>query len=386
MPKKQCFKYEIGYQFSQYKVIDRIARPRNNGKNRYLYVLECLKCGAHIEREECYIGKDIRCHECTKRMEYSCFNIGDIVNNMIIVEKTPIINKTHNSIIRAYLCKCLVDGYTSVHTEHNLLKGKGCPVCAGIVVMCGVNDINTVAPWLGDLLENKEDGYKYSIGSKTKLRFKCPYCGTLTKPTNIYNVYHTGHMVCRKCGDNISMPEKIMYGILEKISIEFRYQKKFDWSCGRYYDFYIPSRNMIIETHGRQHYQDTIGSWDSLDKTHDNDIFKQQLAESNGVEQYVVIDCSISDSSILFDRCVQVLSEYFDTSGLEKNSIIIDSATSLCIRTGNIWNQGNYDISLIGRILHIGTNTIRRYLKILTQVGYLNVSYPIRNNKINGGK
>ena len=385
MPKKHVFKYNIGYQFLNYEIIGHIVHQRTSGKKNYLYRIRCLRCGSVIERNECDIGKDIKCRACMRNMEYSKFNIGDIINGLEILDKVPILREKYHTVMRCYLCRCIKDGYVSLHSEDNLIKGKGCPVCAGIVIMRGVNDINTVAPWVGDLLENKEDGYKYGIGSKIKLRFRCPYCGTLTEPTQIYNIYQSCHVVCRQCGDNISMPEKIMYGILSKINVDFRYQKKFDWSCGKYYDFYIPSKNMIIETHGEQHYRDKINFWESLDSVQSNDAFKQKIAESNGIKKYIIIDCSVSDYSILFDRCTHALSEYFDIQILNKHSIIMGSMKSLCIKAGDIWNQGNYNISTLSAFLHVDDSTVRRYLKNLTRLGYFNVPYPIKND-INGGK
>ena len=56
-----------------------------------------------------------------------------------------------------------------------------------------------------------------------------------------------------------------MYSVLKQLNIEFEYQKIFDWSKNiktnnlilngrKIYDFYLNELNIIIETHGDQHF------------------------------------------------------------------------------------------------------------------------------------
>lgn len=380
MSRIQKFNYDVGYEFSQYKIIDRVRRQRPNRKFRYLYVLECQKCGAKIEREECYIGKDIKCRECMKNMEYSRFDVGDVVNGQRILKKIPSYNKASGYHKRSYECQCIKDGYIGIHDENNLLQGKGCPVCAGIVIKRGVNDINTVAPWLGDMLENKDDGYRLGIGSKEKVRFKCPFCGELTDKTNIYNVYYSKHVSCKKCGDGMSIPEKITYWALKYINVDFKYQEKFDWSNGKIYDFYIPNNDMIIETHGSQHYVNKKNTtWDSLDAIRANDLYKKDIALNNGIKRYIVIDCSDTDPFNLIRTVQSSLSDYFSFDGIDVNTIIYNSLKSFCIMAGDIWNCGNHNVDNIAEKLKINSATVRRYLRTLTKLQYLNIDYPIKH-------
>ena len=359
MPKT-THKYPDGYRFYNYEVVG-IANHQYNGRTYSKYIIKCLKCGEITERNVTEVGKDIKCRGCVRNMEYYRYNVGDVVNG-----------KTQ----RAYLCRCVVDGYTSVHSEDNLLKGKGCPVCGGTIIVKGINDINTVAPWLGDLLENKDDGYELGVGCHTKRRFRCPHCGTLTKPIAIYNVFYNKHISCRKCGDGISMPEKIMYGLLEQLGVDFSYQKTFKWSDGKIYDFYIPTYNMIIETHGLQHYRQNLnGNWGTSEEIQQNDRFKKNNAINNGICSYVEIDCSKSDPLHLIDTYKYNMSMYFDLSNIDFNQIILDSSKSFCIKAGDLWNSGSHDISFISSKLHLTKRTIKRYLKTLDVIGYLNINY-----------
>ena len=377
MAKRSKFKYDIGYQFFHYEIVDRVSQKDKNGRTYSSYVLKCLQCGELTTRRAQQINKDIKCKGCARKMEYYRFNIGDIVNGLQILEKQKQL-RSNGKTQRAYLCKCVVDGYISVHSEDNLLKNKGCPVCTDTIIVRGINDINTVSPWLGDLLECKEDGYECGIGSHKKVKFKCPYCGTITRSIAVYNVYNAKHIACRKCGDGVSMPEKIMYGVLEQLNLNFEYQKRFDWSCGKFYDFYIPSLSMIVETHGLQHYRKDNAAWDSLEFVQANDSFKKDIAIANDVKSYIVIDCSNASPLSLIKSYKQVLSQYFNLECLDLNTIILNSSRSFCIRAGDLWNQGNHDVYSIANIIHMHHGTVRKYLRILTKIGYLNIEYPIK--------
>ena len=381
------YKYDIGHQYFQYEIIGRRYTYRKHGNSYHLeklYMQKCLQCGAVKEVREEHIDKKVKCRECMRKMEYSKYNVGDIVNGLEILEKKPQFRAKYKNYIPAYLCRCVKDGYESIHLESNLDKGKGCCVCAGTVILKGVNDINTIAPWIGDFLLNKEDAYKYGVGSKQKLPCKCPKCGTITKPLCVYNLYIGQNFKCPKCGDGVSMPEKILYSMLDSIGIEFEYQKTFAWIESRFYDFYIPSKNMIIETHGLQHYNKTTHSkWDSLQEIQENDKFKKDCAMNNGIEKYIEIDCSNMSPLIIMSKCLEALSIYFDFSNIDKNEIIRIASNSFCIRTGDMWNQGFDSVDLIANKLKLNDSTIRKYLKILNSINYLSTPYPIQKNKKN---
>src|SRR5690606_18443397 len=89
---------------------------------------------------------------------------------------------------------------------------------------------------------------------------------------------------------------------LNQCGIEFETQKSFLWLKNRSYDFYIPSLNMIIETHGGQHYI-TQNFWSfggrTLEEEQRNDTIKENTAKINGVKNYVVIDCRRSESKFI---------------------------------------------------------------------------------------
>lgn len=230
-------------------------------------------------------------------------------------------------------------------------------------------------------MANHDDGYKYGVGTKTKIPFKCPYCGEITPPLTPHHVYTSGCVPCRKCGDGISMPEKLLYGILRRLDINFEYQKQFEWSEKKVYDFYIPSFNMIVETHGRQHYVETKSSkWDTLERTRDNDNFKKAVALQNGIKNYVAVNCSDYDPLSIVDAYKSSLSQYFNLDNIDFNDVILDTYKSFCIKVGDMWNSGIHNVNTIAFAFKLNPTTIRRYLRTLSKIGYLNVTYPIKIN------
>ena len=89
-----------------------------------------------------------------------------------------------------------------------------------------------------------------------------------------------------------------MVSVLDQLNIEYVFQltkTTFDWCEDKRYDFYIPSINTIIETHGGQHYKDC--TWSKAKDVQENDRIKYELALQNGIKDgdYIVIDCRKSN-------------------------------------------------------------------------------------------
>lgn len=63
------------------------------------------------------------------------------------------------------LHKCNVCNGEWYATPANILKGRGCPYCAGKKILNGVNDLWTTNPEITSWLKDKELGYKVTISS-----------------------------------------------------------------------------------------------------------------------------------------------------------------------------------------------------------------------------
>src|SRR5690606_762241 len=186
--------------------------------------------------------------------------------------------------------------YDMVLSERSIAN-HNCPYCSGQRVLKGFNDIHTTHPEISRFLTDQSIGHMISAGCNQKVSFTCVDCGHETVKT-VGNVTFKGGYVCPRCSDGISYPEKFMMNVLDQLNIMYETQKTFIWSQKRKYDFYIPSFNCIIETHGQQHYRDAFHYFDggaTLEETQLNDLLKENLAKNNGIDKYIVIDCSESE-------------------------------------------------------------------------------------------
>lgn len=205
---------------------------------------------------------------------------------------------TKNEMVKWYRCKCNRCGTDEAWiNEYHLKEGRGCPVCHSKRVSIGINDIPTTAPWMIPYFQGGYDEAKvYTKSSSQKILPICPDCGEISnKSFSIANIY-SRHSIRCTCSDGVSFPEKFIMSVLKQLNINFLPQltkTTFSW-CGKFkYDFYMPSVNCIIETHGEQHYKGC--SWADYEITHENDIVKKSLAIQNKVKNYIELDCRKSE-------------------------------------------------------------------------------------------
>ena len=207
--------------------------------------------------------------------------------------------------------------------EGSLLEGNGCSCCYGRTAVLGINTIWDTDRWMCDLGVSEEDAKRYTKGSNKKIKIKCPYCGKKKKIA--INITHRTKIIgCTNCGDGVSYPEKIAISILNQLRIDHKPQlsnKDFAW-CDKYkYDFYIPSLNMIIETHGGQHYKEqSIYSRfkRTLQEEQENDRIKKELALKNGIEHYIILDCRYSELDYIKNSILNSkLNKLFDLSKID---------------------------------------------------------------------
>lgn len=218
--------------------------------------------------------------------EYS-FKKGDIIGDSIIVKKTYTTNKNKFQE-KSYVLECTKTKNTYTMTEANLKQGKNSPFVSNKRVWRGNSLANNkhIIPFLMDI----RDSHRYSISSNKPIYLRCPNCGKCKKINQISHLKDS-NFSCSLCGKGVSYPEKVMTAILELNNIEFVPQKKFK-KLGNYrFDFYLPQHNMVIETHGLQHYEDIKyfngkSSWES-------DKIKKEYCVNNSIE-YIDIDSRYS--------------------------------------------------------------------------------------------
>lgn len=186
--------------------------------------------------------------------------------------------------------KCKLNHSWRTNVYHR--KKTGCPYCANKKILKGYNDLLTLKPEIGKMLKNKEDAYKVGIGSLKKMQWECSYC----KYDNIYKSPHkviSNGLNCPRCSLRRSYPERAMLNLLNSLNVKFFSEKTFKWNKGKRYDFYLPDHNIIIETHGAQHYKET-NIWGELENIQENDRAKKEKALENGICEYIEINCEQS--------------------------------------------------------------------------------------------
>lgn len=180
-------------------------------------------------------------------------------------------------------------------------NGQGCSYCSNSKTLKGYNDMWTTNPELAKQLLNPEDGYKYTQGSKKKLDWKCIQCSKIIANKMIMQVKNEG-LNCSLCSNKIKYPERFMKYLLQYLDISFYHDLVLPWSNNKRYDFYLPEYNLIIETHGGQHYDESgfcgMGGR-TLHEEQINDKYKYELAKNNGIENYIVIDCRNSNFNFI---------------------------------------------------------------------------------------
>lgn len=262
-------------------------------------------------------------------------------------------------------------------------QGQNCPYCAGSRVN-NTNCMWTTAPEVAKLLWNSEDGYKYTYKSNQKSDFKCSDCGSKINNKTIMNITAHG-LFCPFCSDGVSYPEKFIYNFFCQLGIDFEYQKTFSWSKEtgnindklngyKRYDYYIPAKNCIVEVHGIQHYVDgykSMGVRRSLEEEQENDKIKETLARNNDLCNYIVIDCAKSELEYIRDNIVKSkLSDLYDINTVDWLKCHEYTCSTLVRVACDYFNSNNITAKGISKIMKMSPETIRKYLRQGTKIGW----------------
>lgn len=294
------------------------------------------------------------------------------------------IKKKNNKIVNnkwvEYKCnKC---SYIGEKAEVEV-KNSGCPCCDGKIVVKGINDIATTNPELLPLFVNIEDAYTHTRYSGKKVLTLCPYCGE--KKLKECSRLDINNYPC-KCGDSISYPEKFMMNILTQLNIDYTYQlnKSFKKWCKEFkYDFYfkLDNKEYIIETHGKQHYQDKTTFKKTLKETQQNDLNKYELAISNGIkpENYIVIDFRESTLQWGKEHIIDSkLNEIFDLDNIDWLQCEECALKNIVKEVCDYWhkhyeiNKENINFNDLEKVFKLSSTTLRNYVKKGTKLNWCN--------------
>lgn len=305
------------------------------------------------------------------------YDIGKIIKDekrdLVILEQIRIKYGNHNG--KGYKYHCNKDGYEGEMSEHSLKKGIGCPICCGRKAMLGVNTIWDTDRWVVDRkLISEEDAKKYTRSSNKRIDVICPNCGEIKINIRIADIIRHESISCKKCGDGVSFPEKVMSLVFDKLNIYYEKQKTFSWSQNRIYDFYIPSLEKLIETHGRQHYKEA--SWSkhggrTLAEEQNNDKLKEELALKNGFK-YTPIDCRMSDIDFIKENMIKMLGKDIDFFPIDWKEIDKKAQGSLVWEVCEYWKNKKDEETTTDLVEYFSLtrNTIITYLNKGNKYGW----------------
>ena len=284
---------------------------------------------------------------------------------------SPNINILSNEYISANTkldCRCNIDGYEWSATWGHLSQGRNCPMCSNKIVSVK-NSIRSIRPDLVKYLENELDADNISAYSTKKVLLICLSCGNKREMTT--SKFCSRGFNCNICSDGISIPEKFGIYLFKQLKIDFSRQKRFEWSDGRFYDFYfeLNNKSYIIEAHGEQHYKQS-NRGRSLEEEKLNDKYKKQLALMNGIDVYVEIDCRKSEFEWLKYNYIKSLNNHINMLDVSWDLIWVFCHNSIVISVCNEWSNGT-SIKSLEKMFELSNDTIKRYLKTGNDIGII---------------
>lgn len=316
--------------------------------------------------------------------------IKDDKRDLVIVSREIRVMNLKNGKVRNkkwYEYKCNKCPNKDWNTEENLTSGQGCNTCrTSPTKVTPWNCIWATDRWMCDLGVSEEDAKTHTYGSGKEVKVTCPHCGrSFYKKLN--NISINRSINC-KCGDKTPYPEKFTMSVLNQLGVEFETQltnKKFDWVSDKRYDFYIPSLNMIIETHGIQHYEENSNFKMTLAEQKENDRIKKELALSNGIDKYIVIDCRYSRGEYIKKNIIcSELNELFDLGKIDWLKCEEFALSNLVYAVCLAWsNKEEYETtSHIRNKFKIGSTTMHRYLKRGVELGWCKYDAKAEKSKV----
>lgn len=282
--------------------------------------------------------------------------------------------------------QCNNEHIWSVRPTNLFSHSSGCPYCANKAVWIGYNDMWTTAPEIAKLLANPEDGYKYTKCSGKKVYFKCPDCGDVSFKA-ISKVYTNG-LICQKCSDGISYPNKFARAFLNQLPIEnVEYEYSPNWAHSYKYDNYFEYKNKryILEMDGIQHFKEVgMYKW-SLDDIVNADNKKNDMAYEHNI-CVIRIDCSISTMEYIKENINNsLLNTIFNLSDIDWKLCEEMAQKNIAKEVCCAYNTIQHNTVNLSKMFGISRPTIDRYLKMGATLGWCDYS-PKISHKLNGRK
>lgn len=245
-------------------------------------------------------------------------------------------------------------------------------MCCNRKVIKGVNDIATTHPKLLKYFIHLNDAYTKTHSSKDKVELKCPICGN-RKHIHLYSFTARGFR-CNVCGGGLSYPNRLMACILHKLGVEFVSEYNPKWAVDergkqRRYDFYIPSKSLIIEMDGGFHEKDNNMSGQTRQEAKSIDDWKDKVAKEHDLN-VIRIDCVESRIELIKDTILKSsLKKYIDVSDIDWGECEQICRCSMVRQVCDLWNDSNCNTASEFYLqnkcnISVSYSTVIEYLKI----------------------
>lgn len=345
-----------------------------DNKSRYLYLKYLDKdiFKIHINNfQNCKLGNMLSIITTDFKVKIGT-DFKDDKKNLTIINREYRENpysKTNNW--KWYKYKCNICGWEEGWIEEgNLLKGQGCGCCHGLIVVRGINDIPTTAPWMIKFFQGGYNEAKlYTKSSNQKIRPICPDCGRIKdKLVNISNIYKIHSIGCT-CGDGYSYPNKLMFSLLKQISNKYSP----DWIKPKRYDFYFEfnKRKYIVEMDGLWHNKDNKMSGKTIEQSKGIDKYKDNLAKKHNIK-VIRINSDKSELEYIKNNIINSeLNNIFDLSIINWSQCEEFALSNLVKQVCDIKKE-SLDLTIIEicKIIGFTKTTIKDYLKKGTKLGW----------------
>lgn len=267
--------------------------------------------------------------------------------------------------------KCLIDKCIWSAKPRDILQGHGCPVCSGRIVGPAPEYKNSI--WASQYKEyfscymSEEQMKHYTPQSNQIIEVICPDCGA--KKEIMISVLFNQGLGCI-CSDKISFANKFVFNVLEQIGVMVQMEYSPEWAQGKRYDDYLIDYNLIIENHGRQHYEECSFTTRTLSEEQENDNTKKQMALLNGIHNYVVLDCRCSTKEHIRKSIIESILPsilHFKDTDIDWDRALMFAHSNLIHEAATLFNNGKHTKE-ISEILCVHRSSICRWLNIATKL------------------
>lgn len=348
-----------------------VLESYNGIDNKILFHCKKHNCD-WLSRPTTLLHVKCNCPQCLKEEKNDRKNI-NLIESVRLYNPEISLLEEYSGNNRIYV-KCNDCGhrwYANIYHLTNPKCLKGCPVCSSNVVVRGINDIATTHPHLVKFFKNTTDAFKYSYKSNKKVSLICPDCKE-ERTMHIFQLSSSGFK-CHKCSDSISYPNKYCRAFLSQLPIEtIEHEWSPNWANGMLYDNYFEYENQkyVLEADGMFHYENRFSDKE-LNETKKRDSLKEELAKQNGII-LIRIDCKKSDSNYISQNILDSkISSIFDLKNIDWDACDVYGNKNILKDICMYFSEHNtLSVDELSKKYKLSQNTIRKYLKIGTKIGW----------------